>query len=119
MSNIRPYLKKLWLADRVGGCSPDVLVLQVDKDKAIPEFVYYSLRNDEFFNFIMSDIKGLKMPRGKKETIVKYGIKLPNIADQQKIVSEISALDTQVAKLRVRISETSSRKQAILDKYLK
>lgn len=119
LSNIRPYLKKLWLADRVGGCSPDVLVLQVDKDKAIPEFVYYSLRNDEFFNFIMSDIKGLKMPRGKKETIVKYGIKLPNIADQQKIVSEISALDTQVAKLRVRISETSSRKQAILDKYLK
>lgn len=27
LSNIRPYLKKLWLANCNGGCSPDVLVL--------------------------------------------------------------------------------------------
>lgn len=27
LSNIRPYLKKIWRADRIGGCSNDVLVL--------------------------------------------------------------------------------------------
>ena len=26
LSNIRPYLKKIWYADRNGSCSPDVLV---------------------------------------------------------------------------------------------
>lgn len=28
ISNIRPYLKKIWLADKEGGCSKDVLVLR-------------------------------------------------------------------------------------------
>ena len=34
VSNIRPYLKKIWLADKDGGCSPDVLVFRIsDKSK--------------------------------------------------------------------------------------
>ena len=31
LSNIRPYLKKVWFADRKGGCSADVFVLRGDK----------------------------------------------------------------------------------------
>ena len=40
LSNIRPYLKKLWLADRGGGCSPDVLVIRVKDERINPEFLY-------------------------------------------------------------------------------
>jgi type I restriction enzyme S subunit len=28
IGNIRPYLKKIWYANKNGGCSPDVLVIQ-------------------------------------------------------------------------------------------
>lgn len=119
LSNIRPYLKKLWLADRDGGCSPDVLVLHVDKTKAIPEYVYYSLRRDEFFDYIMSDVKGLKMPRGKKETIVKYRIVLPSIEEQERVVNQMATYDEEINSLKSRMSETDANKQAILDKYLK
>ena len=119
LSNIRPYLKKLWLADRDGGCSPDVLVLHVDRSKALPEFVYYSLRRDEFFDFIMSDVKGLKMPRGKKETIERFQFMLPNIEEQQRIVAKVSALDKEIRQMRTRMQECATNKQAILDKYLK
>lgn len=119
LSNIRPYLKKLWLADCDGGCSPDVLVLHVDRDKALSEFVYYSLRCDEFFDFIMSDVKGLKMPRGKKETIERFQFVLPNMNEQQQIVAQVSALDKEIKQLRTRMQECAANKQAILDKYLK
>lgn len=119
LSNIRPYLKKLWLADRDGGCSPDVLVLHVDRSKALPEFVYYSLRRDEFFDFIMSDVKGLKMPRGKKETIERFQIVLPDMDEQQRIVAEVSAIDKEIRQMRTRMQECAANKQAILDKYLK
>ncbi len=34
VSNIRPYFKKIWYADRDGGCSNDVLVFDI-KDKGI------------------------------------------------------------------------------------
>ena len=119
LSNIRPYLKKLWFADRDGGCSPDVLVLHVDRDKALPEYVYYSLRRDEFFDYVMSDVKGLKMPRGKKETIERFQFVLPDKDEQQRIVSEMSTMDNDIKKLYVRMQECAANKQAILDKYLK
>ena len=44
LSNIRPYLKKLWLADRNGGCNPDVLVIRVDQKKILPDYLFYRKR---------------------------------------------------------------------------
>jgi type I restriction enzyme S subunit len=41
VANIRPYLKKIWLANKSGGCSSDVLVFKV-KEAYDPKFVYYS-----------------------------------------------------------------------------
>lgn len=64
LSNIRPYLKKLWLANCNGGCSPDVLVLHNNRPAQVDSsFIYYSLRRQGFFDFIMSDIKGMPQIR--------------------------------------------------------
>lgn len=49
LSNIRPYLKKLWLANCNGGCSPDVLVLHNNRPAQVDSsFIYYSLRRQGF-----------------------------------------------------------------------
>ena len=40
ISNIRPYLKKIWMADKDGGCSADVLVLRRIRHDYDSEFVY-------------------------------------------------------------------------------
>ena len=39
VSNIRPYFRKIWIADRSGGCSNDVLVLRA-KENCYPGFLY-------------------------------------------------------------------------------
>ena len=71
VSNIRPYLKKSWLADCDGGCSPDVLVFRVsDTTKIMPEFLGAALKQDDFFDFMMQGIKGMKMPRGDKSHLL-------------------------------------------------
>ena len=120
LSNIRPYLKKLWMADCDGGCSPDVLVLRNEKGDSVDSaFVYYSLRRQEFFDYIMSDIKGMKMPRGKKETIEKYEITLPSLEIQKEVVKKLRKLDEKIKEANQQIANASSAKQAILDKYLK
>lgn len=94
LSNIRPYLKKLWLANCNGGCSPDVLVLHNNRPAQVDSsFIYYSLRRQGFFDFIMSDIKGMKMPRGKKETIEKFEIILPSLDKQKEVVEKMSKID--------------------------
>ncbi len=118
MSNIRPYLKKLWLADREGGCNPDIMVFRPTSE-VLPEFVYYILRRQVFIDYVMSDVKGMKMPRGNKDNIIRYVIPIPLPKIQQQIVAEISAYEAKMTEAKAVINSCTERKQTILDKYLK
>lgn len=121
LSNIRPYLKKIWQADCNGSCSPDVLVLRPDKEKVDERFLYYSLRREEFFDYIMNEAgtRGLKMPRGNKNRIIQYRITLPNMEGQRKVADEISYWDALIAEARNTMAGCNIRKKAVFDKYLK
>lgn len=119
ISNIRPYLKKIWFADKEGGCSKDVLVLRsADTGKYLPKYIFYMLRRDTFFDYMMESKKGIKMPRGNKDDIMKYKIPMPNIDEQKRIVAQIEASELEITKARALIENAASEKQAILDKYL-
>lgn len=73
LSNIRPYFKKIWLADRDGGCCADVLIL---RPKGISsELLYAYLSQDIFFDYDTKGAKGSKMPRGDKDHIMRFPIK--------------------------------------------
>ena len=95
LSNIRPYLKKVWYADRDGGCSADVFVFKA-LSACIPDFLHYVIANDRFINFAMSGTKGVKMPRGDKEQMKTYEIGLPSIEEQKKIAKLLSLLDERI-----------------------
>lgn len=119
ISNIRPYLKKIWFADKEGGCSKDVLVLRsADTSKYLPRYIFYMVRRDAFFDYVMEGKKGVKMPRGNKDDIQKYRIPIPPIEEQKRIVSQIEALELEIIKARTLIANAVSEKQIILDKYL-
>ncbi|HMK04148.1 MAG TPA: restriction endonuclease subunit S [Ferruginibacter sp.] len=76
ISNIRPYFKKIWMADFTGGCSNDVLCFTPKKDIS-SMFIYYILEKDIFFDYVMAGSKGTKMPRGEKNWILKYPVVIP------------------------------------------
>ena len=76
LSNIRPYFKKLWLSDRNGGCSNDVLCIR-SNNEVFKYLVYYTIRQDEFFDYVMLGSKGSKMPRGDKQHIMNWPIQKP------------------------------------------
>ena len=119
ISNIRPYLKKIWFADKEGGCSKDVLVLRsANISKYLPKYIFYMIRRDTFFDYVMEGKKGIKMPRGNKEDIMKYKIPMPHIDEQKRIVSQIEVLELEITKARTLIENAASEKQTILDKYL-
>ena len=96
LSNIRPYLKKVWYADRDGGCSADVFVF---KALAVcnSDFLHYIIANDKFINFAMGGAKGVKMPRGDKEQMKTYRIGLPSKKEQRKIADLLHLLDERIA----------------------
>lgn len=111
LSNIRPYFKKIWCADRIGGCCNDVLVLRpILRDYAM--LCYWTMRSDSFFAYDMAGSKGSKMPRGDKNHILQYPVALPQknekiAADFDKIanlveinVSQLRANNSQLVELR-------------------
>ncbi|MDE5765161.1 MAG: restriction endonuclease subunit S [Ruminococcus sp.] len=95
ISNIRPYFKKIWYANKDGGCSNDVLVLRA-KDGINSKFLYYILSTEDFFEYAMATSKGTKMPRGDKTAIMSYIVPNYDIATQQRIASILSALDDKI-----------------------
>lgn len=78
VSNIRPYFKKIWFADRDGTRSSDVLCFRKTDESLTDEYLYCILQSDHFFDYVVSTSKGTKMPRGDKEAILEYEFDLPN-----------------------------------------
>ena len=95
ISNIRPYFRKIWLSDKKGGCSSDVLCI-----RALPgtdsTYLYYLLSQDSFFDYVMSGAKGCKMPRGDKSQILRWDIDLPNLEEQHRIASILKSIDQKI-----------------------
>lgn len=106
LSNIRPYFKKIWFADKTGGCSNDVLVVKPHGIDA--KFLYYALSDNNFFNYSTVTAKGTKMPRGSKHAIMKYLVPDITRASQTRIAEILSAYDDAI--------ENNNRRIALLEK---
>ena len=118
LSNIRPYLKKVWYADRNGGCSTDVFVF-----KALPicdsNFLHHVIANDRFIKFVMGGAKGVKMPRGDKEQMITYKVGLPCIEEQKKIAVFLSLLDERISTQNKIIDKLQSLIKGIAQHWIK
>lgn len=95
VANIRPYLKKIWFADREGGASADVLVFRA-KSGHSQEFLYASLLQDSFYDYVMKGKKGSKMPRGDKAQIMRYSIPKLSLAEEACIGNIILSFCTKI-----------------------
>ena len=114
ISNIRPYLKKVWKATFDGGCSSDVFVLQAT-DTVAKDYLHYAVANDKFINYVMSGAKGVKMPRGDKKQMRTYQLSLPSIQEQYKIAKLLTLLDERIATQSKLIEDLKKLKSAIID----
>jgi type I restriction enzyme, S subunit len=115
IGNIRPYLKKIWLADRLGGTNGDVLVIRPTDGVLSPRYLYQVLSSDAFFDYNMQHSKGAKMPRGDKSKIMEYSFPIPCPGDPEKslaIQAEIvRILDTFTELTTELTTELAARKK--------
>jgi len=119
LSNIRPYLKKIWLAEFDGACSNDVLVMRnKDTTKCSTEFLINLLKRQAFFDFVMQDVNGAKMPRGKKNHIMDYKVYIPDIKVQKTMLRQVEAMEGEIAACQTRLNELYSKTSEIVKSYL-
>ena len=120
VSNIRPYLKKIWLSDKNAGCSSDVLVVRCKANGLItPSFAYYPLSDDKFFSYATDTAIGTKMPRGDKKAIREYKFALPSSTDEQVRISKtIRDFDKYIEGVDIEIAKKKQLKDGAMQELL-
>ena len=96
VSNIRPYLKKVWKADKDGGCSADVFVMRANRNVCTDDFLHHIVANDRFIGYVMNGAKGVKMPRGDKEQMKGFKTALPSLKEQQKVAHLLAIINERI-----------------------
>lgn len=113
VSNIRPYLKKIWVADKEGGASNDVIVIRA-KQALTKRFLAGLLKNDQFIVYVMSGAKGVKMPRGDLDSIRSYPIAWPSLHEQQRIADCLTSLDELIAAETRKLDTLKTHKKGLM-----
>lgn len=101
-SRLRPYLNKVWRADRDGLCSSEFIVFP-DNERLTGDFLRYRLTAPDFVSFANRLNTGDR-PRVDFEQISSFSTWLPSIDEQRRIVAEIekqfTRLDVAVASFK-------------------
>jgi len=113
VSNIRPYLKKVWFANKNGGSSNDVIVIRA-KPKLATQYFPFLLKNDSFIDYVMTGAKGVKMPRGDVSSMKEYPTFYPTHPEQQKIADCLSSLDELIAAQTRKVAALKTHKKGLM-----
>ncbi|MHA0314929.1 restriction endonuclease subunit S domain-containing protein [Mesomycoplasma ovipneumoniae] len=113
LGNIGPYLKKIWLADKSGLASPDVLVIK-PLESRFGKYIYANLLNDSFFQYAMLGVKGSILPRCDKNHIMNYSI--PDVKNKEKIGDFIFFINKKI-ELNNKINDNLEKQAKLLYDY--
>ena len=103
---LRPYLAKVYLAEKSGYCTTEAIVMSCHSE-LYPKYLFYFLISSIFIKEIDSFTYGAKMPRINWETIGNLPIIYPTIKKQEEIVD---LLDHQTSH----IDELINQKQKLI-----
>jgi restriction endonuclease S subunit len=85
---LRPNLNKVWLADREGIASTDILVLRAVSD-CDPFYYACYLREPQFNQEVLIGLKGANLPRVSYEYMSQILIPKPHYQEQKMVASEL------------------------------
>ncbi|MBI5195937.1 MAG: restriction endonuclease subunit S [Nitrospirae bacterium] len=105
---LRPYLNKVWLADRNGICSTDIWVLRPIKKVTNGCFISTFLKFQRIVKMLNLKTEGANLPRVKAISFDKVSVPLPPLSLQQKfarLVEDIEAEKQRQAESRKKLDE--------------
>jgi restriction endonuclease S subunit len=107
-NKLRPYLNKVFLADKDGICVGDIIVIECTP-KLHPAFLQFRMLSDSFCSIIMSSVYGAKMPRTSWQFISSLKIGYPSLEEQTEIASYLhqrtSAIDQLIKNIEAQIEK--------------
>lgn len=113
---LRPYLRKYWLADRVGVCSSEFWVLRVRNAGCTAEFLKCILESEPFMRAVFASA-GSKMPRAEWDYVSQTSILMPPQSDQERLVSMMNGCDEEVQTRRRYIAALENERNGLVERF--
>ena len=117
ISNIRPYFKKIVYCQSDCGCSTDVLCF-TPKSPNLSAYLFSTLYADRFFDFMVAGSKGTKMPRGDKQQIMTYSVRIPSDGELAEFNGLATPILAQIESNRCENISLSALRDGLLPKLL-
>jgi len=100
LSKIRPYLRKVALADFEGTCSADMYPLRA-KGQIDPSYLHIALLAERFSRFAETVSARTGIPKINRLELAEYSTCFPPLAEQRRMLASLSAVDEGIdAQLR-------------------
>lgn len=91
---LRPYLKKVFEADREGAASAEFIVFPAS-DMLDSRFLMYRLHSQDFIDFAKKESSGDR-PRVDRDDLLPFELLLPPLTEQTRIASKIDELFSRI-----------------------
>ena len=114
---LRPYLKKVYIAEFDGCCSTEIFPIKTNG--VLSGLIKYWFLTDEITNKINDTSAGCRMPRGNMNEVLQFHLYIPSDKQSQmQIVSHLDKLSSKVRaieeKYQKMVEECDALKQAML-----
>lgn len=114
---LRPYLAKVFLAEKEGMATTEALVMVSDV-VLVPAFLKYLLISDKFINAVSGTTYGAKMPRANWEAIGGLPIQLPSRDEQEQIAAFLDwktrQIDGLIGKKKELLEKLKEKRLAVI-----
>jgi type I restriction enzyme S subunit len=120
-SKLRPYLRKVVVAEKVGLCSADMYPLQAERGQVDPGWLKWRLLSPQFTAYAVRESARARMPKLNRAQLLAYRLLLPPLDEQRRtaarlhdqlhevdaLVASATAEDEEFARLRTRVYEAA------------
>ncbi len=114
---LRPYLKKVYVAEFDGCCSTEVFPINSDSIEA--GFIKYWFLSDKITNMVNKTSAGCRMPRGNMNEVKNFLIGFPEDRKEQKrIVKRLDAAFENIDKLKANAEKQLAEAQNLFKRSL-
>lgn len=114
---LRPYLAKVYLAEKEGMATTEALILMTEP-ALVPVFLKYLLLSEKFIDAVSGSTFGAKMPRANWEAIGGLPILIPSHAEQQQIAAfldwKTGQIDALIAKKKELMDKLKEKRLAVI-----
>jgi type I restriction enzyme S subunit len=100
-SKLRPYLRKVVVAESRGVCSADMYPIRVTREMVDPRFLARLLVTDEFTRYAIEESARARMPKLNREQLFAWETALPPLDEQHRILAMLEGQMAVVERARV------------------